>query len=55
MARRRHELPNEMKLCDDRKAEGLTFDRKDHPIVAIDSKGKDENVFLLEPLTPADD
>lgn len=51
VARRRWRLPDEMELCRHRKAEGLAFDRQGHPIVALDSKDKDENVFVLKRLT----
>jgi hypothetical protein len=33
-----------------RNAEGLAFDRHDRPIVALDVKDTDDNVFVLEPL-----
>jgi hypothetical protein len=46
-------LPDDMKLCQHRKAEGLAFDAAERPLVAIDTKIRDDqpNLFLLESLT----
>lgn len=49
VAQRGWGLPDEIDRHDG-KAEGLAFDRDGHPIVAIDSKAKGLNVFLLERL-----
>jgi uncharacterized protein YjiK len=47
---RRWRLPEEIEPGKDRRAEGLAFDGRDRPVVAIDSRQPDENAFLLERL-----
>jgi hypothetical protein len=39
-----------LEASNDRKAEGLTFDRSDRPIVALDIKDSNDNGFVLQPL-----
>ncbi len=46
----RWRLPKSIEPGDDRKPEGLTFDREGRPLVAIDTEADDQNVFLLERL-----
>ncbi len=46
----RWRLPKSIEPGDDRKPEGLAFGGEQRPLVAIDSKDYDENVFLLERL-----
>ncbi len=46
VAQRWH-LPDEIEPGKERRAEGLAFDGRDRPVVAIDSKQPDENTFLL--------
>ena len=43
----RWRLPAEIEPDKNRRAEGLAFDQQDRPVIAIDSKEKDENAFLL--------
>jgi uncharacterized protein YjiK len=49
IAQRWH-LPDEIEPGKERRAEGLAFDGRDRPVVAIDSRQPDENTFLLERL-----
>ena len=43
-------LPEELEPGKKRRAEGLTFDDGDRPLVALDAKDEDHNAYLLEPL-----
>ena len=43
-------LPDELKLSDERKAEGLAFDRLGSPVVAVDAKDDEDNLFVLKKL-----
>ena len=47
----RWRLPEEIEPGKERRAEGLAFDGRDRPVVAIDSRQPDENTFLLERLS----
>ena len=49
IAQRWH-LPAEIEPGKERRAEGLAFDGRGRPVVAIDSRQPDENTFLLERL-----
>jgi SdiA-regulated len=44
------QLPSELQAGNDRRAEGLAFDDRGRPIIALDVKDKEENTFLLESL-----
>jgi uncharacterized protein YjiK len=44
------QLPGGLQAGHDRRAEGLAFDDRGRPLVAVDAKDKEENTFLLEPL-----
>jgi hypothetical protein len=43
------QLPGGLQAGHDRRAEGLAFDDRGRPLVAVDAKDKEENTFLLEP------
>jgi SdiA-regulated len=43
-------LPGGLQAGNDRRAEGLTFDDRGRPLVALDVKDRTENTFLLESL-----
>ena len=43
-------LPADVRAGEDRNAEGLAFDARDRPIVALDVKDTDDNTFVLERL-----
>ena len=43
-------LPADVRAGEDRNAEGLAFDARDRPIVALDVKDTDDNAFVLERL-----
>lgn len=46
----RWDLADDVGASKDRNAEGLAFDAHDHPIVALDVKDTDANVFVLDQL-----
>lgn len=45
------QLSPDMKLCSHRKAEGLAFEADGRPLIAVDEKLGEDNLFLLEALS----